>query len=247
MFVSRENHILSNALIGTAMINICIAVLGVIVRLGLGRSFTNLPDLIGEYREIIHNVIVIIRLFLVAFLFWQARKSLRLYRDRSSREEYIEAAKLLERQDSQKTTALSLYSVGQLLQMWRFILVDISLLQEVSGAMYQIWIHKLSDDVLNRNSEVFVNIYNATHGFKYIGMITALIIAIYVTGLFLRDNKLKNVAMLLMGSFVIAFVFLQMRSIRFVGRSIGVVWTSVLFHGTETFGLLALGVYLRRK
>ena len=42
-------------------------------------------------------------------------------------------------------------------------------------------------------AEQFVAIYNNTHGFKYIGLLIALLIGVLMTGIFLNDRLLKVV------------------------------------------------------
>jgi hypothetical protein len=66
-----------------------------------------------------------------------------------------------------------------------------------------------------------------------------------MTGIFLDDRLLKTVASVLAVLFLIAFSVFQMNTISIFGRMVGVVWTSVIFHATETVGLLTVAVYMR--
>ena len=79
------------------------------------------------------------------------------------------------------------------------------------------------------------------------GMTMAIIIAIFATGIFIKDRNLKVVALVLMGAFVLAFAVMQMNTITLAGRTMGIVWTSVIFHALQTVGLLSIALYLRSK
>ena len=50
-----------------------------------------------------------------------------------------------------------------------------------------------------------------------------------------------------MGAFVLAFAVMQMNTITLAGRTMGIVWTSVIFHALQTIGLFSIALYLRNK
>ncbi len=93
----------------------------------------------------------------------------------------------------------------------------------------------------------YVTIYNNTHGFKYMGMLLAILIGVIMTGIFLKDKLLKGVTLACTALFLITFSLFQMQTIEFFGKSIGIAWTSVIFHFVETMGLIALALYLRYR
>ncbi len=47
-------------------------------------------------------------------------------------------------------------------------------------------------------------------------------------------------------AFLIAFGVVQMQTVALSGRNVSIVWTSVIFHMTETVGLILLSVYLSK-
>lgn len=115
--------------------------------------------------------------------------------------------------------------------------------------MYQNVIDQLQHYYIGENmvTNEAVSVYNSTHGFKYIGMITALIIGFFVTGVFLNDRKLMIFSAVMMVAFAIAFGMLQMFTLRFADRSIGIVWTGVIYHLNNSFVLYLFSHYIRRK
>jgi hypothetical protein len=162
-------------------------------------------------------------------------------------DDYTEMAKLQEEVNYNGVTVLSLYSISQLLQIWGFILICMSILQDAGEGMYQGFIRTLYESGILEDPDKFVSVYNSTHGFKYIGMLSAMIIGFYVTGIFIRDNRLKITALALMGVFVVSFELLQMQQMMIAGVTVGVVWTSVVYHLVQTVGLIGLALYLHNK
>jgi hypothetical protein len=67
-----------------------------------------------------------------------------------------------------------------------------------------------------------------------------------MTAIFLRDRRLGIAVLMIAVLFLLAFGILQMQTITFTGREIGIVWTSVIFHLTETVGLFGFSVYLAK-
>lgn len=94
--------------------------------------------------------------------------------------------------------------------------------------------------------EAVVAVYNGSHGFKYVGMFTAIILGIVVTAVFLKDKKLIMAAVMLTIIFMFAFAYVNMQTVTISGNQYGIVWTSVIFHALETLGLLVMGFYLKR-
>ena len=92
----------------------------------------------------------------------------------------------------------------------------------------------------------FVMLYNMTHGFKYLEILAAILLGVVMTGIFLNDRYLKLFSLVILVMFLLAFSVLQMQTVYLMGREIGIVWTSIIYHVTETIGLVALSVYLAK-
>ena len=48
-------------------------------------------------------------------------------------------------------------------------------------------------------------------------------------------------------NYLLAFGLFQMQTVSLMGREIGIVWTSIIYHITETAGLLILSLYLTKR
>lgn len=247
MYISKKSHILTDALIQTAVVNFAEALMIGIVRLVLGKLVIGSPDMLNKDISIVGNILAGIRILLTLLVFINAYRKLNRARSLVSKDDYLEMAKLQEEFNPGGVSVLSSYSTFQLLQIWGFVLVGMSLLQEMGAAMYQRFITMLSLSTLDIASADFIAIYNITHGFKYMGMTMSMIIAIFATGIFIKDRNLKILALSLMGIFVLAFAVMQMNTITLAGRTMGIVWTSVIFHALETIGLMLIAIYLRYK
>lgn len=247
MYISKKSHILTDALIQTAVVNFAEALMIGIVRLVLGKLVIGSPDMLNKDISIVGNILAGIRILLTLLVFINAYRKLNRARSLVSKDDYLEMAKLQEEFNPGGVSVLSSYSTFQLLQIWGFVLVGMSLLQEMGAAMYQRFITMLSLSTLDIASADFIAIYNITHGFKYMGMTMSMIIAIFATGIFIKDRNLKILALSLMGIFVLAFAVMQMNTITLAGRTMGIVWTSVIFHALETIGLMLIAIYLRNK
>ncbi len=85
-----------------------------------------------------------------------------------------------------------------------------------------------------------------THGFKYLSMLMAILLGVMMTAVFLHDRRLEIAVPVIAGLFLLAFGLLHMQKISLIGREIGIVWTSVIFHLTETIGLFGFSIYLAK-
>ncbi|MDC7279988.1 hypothetical protein NXH64_10805 [Butyrivibrio fibrisolvens] len=143
-------------------------------------------------------------------------------------------------------TALDIY---QLLEIWASILLFIQIMSMVSSYQYKSFVSDLYRiipmDTYERAVD-FSGIYNSTHGFKYIGMFSALIIGIFVSAVFLKDRFLKIISVIITAVFILAFCIFQMITFDMEVKIISIVWTSVIYHGMETIGLLLFSFYLAK-
>ena len=145
-------------------------------------------------------------------------------------------------------SALTSDTMAQLLQLWAVILVGAETIYLVSSAIYRMLVEELTQLFLNGIPyESYISIYNMSHGFKYLEMLTAILLGVIMTGIFLGDNLLKAVAAVIAVVFLLAFGIMDMNTVALPGRVVGIVWTSVIFHLTETLGLSLLALYLSRK
>ncbi len=99
---------------------------------------------------------------------------------------------------------------------------------------------------ISKKTHMLVEVYNNTHGFKYIGMFIAVMPGTIMTAIFLRDRLLKLICAGVTIFFMLAFVVVNMGSINLFGMSVGIVWTSIIFHISETVGMMGLAVYLSK-
>ena len=56
-----------------------------------------------------------------------------------------------------------------------------------------------------------------------------------------------NLPHMILAIFLASFAALQMQTVFFMGHEVGIVWTSIIYHATETIGLLVLALYLSKK
>ncbi|MBE5861033.1 MAG: hypothetical protein E7301_13065 [Butyrivibrio sp.] len=145
-------------------------------------------------------------------------------------------------------STLNADSVGILLQLWAMIFIGAELVYDFSSIMYRKFISALIG-VLSPDAgdSTFVMLYNMTHGFKYLEILTAILLGVIITGIFLNDNFLKVIATLIAVLFLFSFGLLEMKTFSFLGREIGIVWSSLVYHFTETLGLVLFSLYLQKK
>lgn len=112
-----------------------------------------------------------------------------------------------------------------------------------TSIMYRRFIGMLMDALSGSSSltdGTFVMLYNMTHGFKYLEMLSAILLGVVMTGIFLNDRAMKLSSFAILALFLISFAVLQMQTVNLMGREVGIVWTSIIYHITETVGLVLL-------
>lgn len=247
MYISKKEHIISRAICGTAIIRLAGEALNLIVRQILNKSQLLAPDMFNSTLGVFGNVVTVVQLILICGIFYASYRRICHIRALLPKDDYIEIAKLQEDVAGDKISTLSSYSIVQLLQVWAAILIGIQILYDVTSKSYQDFIlqmYALIDFSDENIANAFVSVYNNSHGFKYIGMYVAIALGIFVTGIFLRDSFLKISAFIILALFIISFEILQMNTIFFMDRSIGIVWTSVIYHLIQTIGLFGFSLYL---
>lgn len=243
---AEKNYILSDSLSKTALLNFLCVMVGAGVRFIFRHAEELNPDMQNMHFTVVGMVIAVVRVMLTAVIFMLASRRIKAV---IANEGFADPAKLKQEMNPAGSTLLTAYSTRKMLQVWGVILVAANLLQEFCSRMYQNVIDQLQSYYIGESmvSNEAVAMYNSTHGFKYIGMITALIIGFFVTGVFLNDRKLMILSAVMMVAFAIAFGMLQMFTLKFADRSIGIVWTGVIYYLNNTVVLFLFSLYTRRK
>ena len=130
------------------------------------------------------------------------------------------------------------------------IFICAELIYDFTSIMYRRFIAILmslfeSDSSLTDST--FILLYNMTHGFKYLEILVAILLGVVMTGIFLNDKFLKLASLVVLILFLLSFSILQMQTVNLLGREIGIVWTSIIYHFTETLGLILLSAYLSKR
>lgn len=246
MYISRKKHILTRTMMLIAVFNLLALAANSGVRLIFGRREALTPDmldvLVFNAQLIVSGILIVVR----TVVFILAKRKIKRMK-RLVAEDDMEAMSILQREmipDSLST--LSLDSIEKLIKVWAVILVGIQGAYEITAVAYKGFISDIFSGIAPtpEGYAVFTSVYNSTHGFKYIGMLIAVVIGIYVTGIFLKDRFLEASAAALLIVFLAAFLLLNTSTITVAAREVKVVWTSVIFHTLQTVGLFVLSIYL---
>lgn len=136
--------------------------------------------------------------------------------------------------------------IKPMLLIWGVILIGVRGIYEITSIIYTNTIKQIFEVT---TQEQYVYIYNSTHGFKYLGMMVAMILGTIMTGIMLKNKRLIFYSVLIMLYFIAAFTVLHMYTLKldFIGKTYGIVWTSVIYHLSETVGLLLLSFHVRMR
>lgn len=247
MSKKKYSHLLTKAIFIGAVCNIGETGLSTLLRIILGQDTSLTPDMLDKRLWSGQLIISFLQIAITAFAFYTSWKHLMEYKKRISPNDFAEVAKLKEDASEDTITRLSSYSVGQLIQLWAAVLVGAGIFYNITTLVYRGFIQEVIDllnmaDVASVSG--FVSLYNSSHGFKYMGMLIALLLGIFVTGVFLQDKVLKLSSLFITVLFLVSFTALEMNTLTLFSRLMGIVWTSVIFHLLHTIGLLALSAYL---
>ena len=248
MYFSSNKHILSRVIMASAVINVASAMLTGLIRIIISRKASLTPAMSDTVLWRVQIGASVLQLFLICGVFYYAFRKLGSYMNTVSDEDRAEMGRLQKEVFGDNLPALSSDAILRLLQIWAVILIGVELVYDITSSLYREFMIQLFNMELITGgifSGGFTILYNSTHGFKYLGMLIAILLGIMMTGIFLNDRPLKAVATVLTVLFLVAFAVFQMNTISIFGRAVGVVWTSVIFHATETVGLLTVALYLR--
>ncbi len=250
MYLSIKNHILSNAIMLAAIVRIIAAFLEGGVRLIMKKSTLLSPDMLDIYLWHSQIAISLVQIVVTALIFYLAYKKLNHYINLFDKDDLKRMGELQKEYFGDNLASLSVSSVNRLLQLWAVIFVGAELIYDFTSILYRRFIGMLIDALSlgeGMTDGTFVMLYNMTHGFKYLEILSAILLGVVMTGIFLNDRLLKLASLAILAVFLISFAVLQMQTVYLMGREVGIVWTSIIYHVTETIGLFLLSLYLSKK
>ena len=248
MYLSSRSHILSDTLLGVALLRLAGALLPGILRL-LMRKGGTLPDMTDDQIWLMQNtsaaLVIIGTVRLILYAFRRLDRQLGVVPEEDRRE----MARLQEDMLGNRRAALSAELIRKLLGFWAVVLVCVQFMYEVFSILYRRFILSLTQALTDPSGgigmEAYIEIYDHTHSFKYQGMFIALLLGMVVTALLLEDRRMMLISAVIAGVFLFATIGVEMSTISLMGRQIGVVWSSLIYHALETVGLVVVAVYLR--
>ncbi len=245
---SLRTHFLSWTMLNAAVINAVIMLANVMLRKQLRQVQRANPDMLDQHYW--HwmmglsgiQVFLFAAFFLYSYLLFRRRYTLLGDGHRNADQQ--------ESTDSKKEYVLSDHMVRQLMQLWGIILVGVKILDVFFTMLYRNFIASLFDTVDLTSEEslrLFRRMYSNTHAFKYVDMLVAVALGIFITGIFLSDRILKIAAAVLMVLFIAAAASAQMHALTIFHVKVGILWISVFYQTLQTFGLMGFSLYLRGR
>jgi len=245
MYLSRHKHLLSVPIMLSALVRLIGSICRAIIRILVNRSNSINPDMTDSFLWYVQTFFSLLEIAVVALAFYITWKKLKHYSGIIEADDRVELGRLQEETLGTKLPSLSLNAIGQLFQIWAVILIGAETVYLISSMIYRRFTSELMLLITDsQNYMIFYSIYNMTHGFKYLSMLMAILLGVMMTAIFLHDRRLEIAVPVIAGIFLLAFGILNMQKISLTGREIGIVWTSVIFHLTETIGLLGFSIYL---
>ncbi len=249
MYINVKKHILSNAILMVAVSKIIAALCEGASRVILKKSDVATPDMLDIYLWHIQLGISAIQIIVTVAIFYFSWKKLNHYMELVPKDDQQAIGELQRQFLGKKNASLSVSSVNRLLQLWAVIFVGAELIYDFTSIMYRRFIAILMDALSSgtgMSDGTFIMLYNMTHGFKYLEILAAILLGVVMTAIFLNDRYLKITSLVILILFLISFGVLQMQTFNLMGREVGIVWTSIIYHATETLGLVILSIYLSK-
>lgn len=249
MYINRKNHYLSNVIITAALAHIFADFIKFIIRALVRENESSFPDMADEIIWQMSALVSWLLLCILTLSFYFAWVKLKKMLSVVEESDQLQMALLQKEVLGDKTPTLSGDTISKLFQLWAAILIGARLVYDVCSNVYRNFITDLSQMIATENritTDKFASLYNNSHGFTYLGLLIAIQLGVFATGIFLNDKLIKTTSIVLMAFFLVSFVALEMSTVSLLGISVGIVWTSIIFHLVETFGLLIFGVYLRK-
>lgn len=248
MYLNSQRHYLSKAICISSLLSLFTQLLNALARI-LFKSKQSEPDMLNTQVFSINIVIQIILIGFIVLIFLHYIKKMRHLIQIINEDDSDEMAALQKKYIPDSISTLRGESIYQLLEIWAVIMIFVQIISLVSNYKYKSFVSGLYEVLpmdTYENAVTFSDIYNSTHGFKYIGMFSAIVIGIFVTAVFLKDRFLKILATGVTIFFVLAFTIFQMVTFYTEVKIISIVWTSVIYHGLETIGLISFSIYLSK-
>lgn len=247
MYLSKKVHLLSGAIMLSALIRLAVTVFDGGIRMIINRTAHFAPDMLDTVLWNIQTACSFLKAFGILVVFYFSWKKIKKIRSVISDKDRDEIGRLQKEALGSHISTLPLDTVEQLILIWGVILGGAECVYYITSVVYRQFTSQLMlMAVGGAQYDSFVPLYNLSHGFKYLEMMTAIVLGVTITAIVLRDRYLNAVSGVLMIVFLLAFAVFQMKFISLSGRQIGIVWTSVIFHLTETVGLFILSVYLSK-
>lgn len=250
MYFNSKIHLLSTTLFIVALANTLAEGAAGGIRLLVRRDPSLLPDMMNPLIANVGSIAGLARIVVAVIAFYLSWRRLQRYMSLVDSDDSEDMGRLQSEFLKDDKSALKVVEIEQLLRVWAVILIGVEMVYDITAEGYSRFIDQLST-LINYNDvtavELFASIYNSTHGFKYIGMLIAILMGIIVTGIFLEDKYLVIAAGISTLVFLGAFFLVQMDTVTIFHKSVGIVWTSVIFHAMQTFGILAFSLYIRRS
>lgn len=248
MYIRGNKRLLSSALLISVVIGILSDICILFIRLTSHGSEAG-PDMVDMKIWSTQNILSMIEVILTAAVFLHYCHKLNNYISLVPPEDRKQMGILQEEAFGIRVPSLDAGDIYKLLEIWGIILVGVQIGYQSTSILYRKFITLLYDAVNSGiiDNEAFISLYNDTHGFKYVGMLIALLLGIAITGIFLSDRILKVFSMLYAVLFIVSFALLNMGSLHILGQTVGIVWTSILYHAMETCGMILLVMYLRKR
>ena len=247
MYISVKKHVLSKAIMIVALVKLLAAVSEGVLRFFLQKNNSTSPDMLDLMLWHSQLVVSLIQIAITAVIFYVTWNRLNRYVSVIPEEDRRSMGDLQKEVFGDNIASLSVSSVNRLLQLWAVIFVGAELIYLFTSIMYRRFIGMLMDALSSGEAMTdgtFVMLYNMTHGFKYLEILSAILLGVVMTGIFLNDRYLKLGSLAILLLFLVSFGAIQMQTVYLMGREIGIVWTSLIYHITETLGLLLLSLYL---
>ncbi|MCR5402645.1 MAG: hypothetical protein K6E91_02365 [Butyrivibrio sp.] len=251
MYINIKKHILSSAILKAALVKIIAAMLEGIARIIIKKSNLTSPDMMDSVLWNFQLLNSVLQIVIIALIFLFALNKLAHYMNVIPKEDQDEFGSLQrEYLGKNNLASLSVTAVNNLLELWAVIFIGAELIYDFTSIMYRRFIGMLMDALSGSTGMTdgsFVMLYNMTHGFKYLEILAAILLGVVMTGIFLNDKYLKFASLGVLVVFLLAFGVLQMQTVFLMGREVGIVWTSIIYHFTETIGLVLLSFYLSKR
>lgn len=132
-----------------------------------------------------------------------------------------------------------------MITIWGFVTIGVQVLYYISSYYYGMLVNEMMSDLSPYEYGTF---YASTHVFKYAPMFIGLVMGIMITGAMLKDKWLVLVCILLSIAYISCYGMEDMIPIVLPnGSQLGLVIPALIFHITESIGMLMIGIYCKKK